>query len=56
MGPRIPARWTHDDWNPAPFLERMVYTRHQPTGQMTVASVPGDTIPRFPFARTLKRK
>ena len=34
---------------PRPFLARMVYTRHQPTGQMTVASVPDDTIPPFAF-------
>jgi len=30
---------------PLPFLERMVYNREDLEGQMTVGSMPGDTIP-----------
>jgi hypothetical protein len=38
--------WTHDQINSqAPLFERMVYNRDHAAGQMTVASVPGDTIP-----------
>jgi hypothetical protein len=43
------ARWTHDQLDSRAVLpERMLYTRDHSTGQMTVASVPGETIPLLP--------